>query len=107
MPKTILLTGATGFIGFRTLVQALRAGYHVRIAVRGPPNVTKIQNAPSIQPYLASISFTKIADMTSPGAYDEAIQGCDYVIHVASPIPMKSNTQQATEEVGTEKHSEG
>ena len=32
--RLILLTGATGFVGFRVLTTALEAGYNVGIAVR-------------------------------------------------------------------------
>ncbi|KAJ5467714.1 hypothetical protein N7475_005466 [Penicillium sp. IBT 31633x] len=34
--KLVLLTGATGFIGFQTLIDALKAGFRVRCAVRSP-----------------------------------------------------------------------
>lgn len=49
-----------------------------------------------MQPYLANVTFITIPDMTAPQAYDSAAQDCTYIIHVASPIPMKQNTQQAT-----------
>lgn len=28
------------------------------------------------------------ADLQRPGSFDEAVQGCDYVIHTASPVVM-------------------
>ncbi|OAG06665.1 NAD(P)-binding protein [Paraphaeosphaeria sporulosa] len=89
----ILLTGATGHIGFRTLVVALRANYAVRVAIRKPDQEAKIRNASSIQPYLSSLSFALVPNMAAPSAFSSAIKGATYVIHVASPIPMKPDVQ--------------
>jgi nucleoside-diphosphate-sugar epimerase len=89
----ILLTGATGHIGFRTLVVALRTTHAVRVAIRKPDQEAKIRNAPSIQPYLSSLSFTLVPDMAAPNAFTAAIKDATYVIHVASPIPMKPDVQ--------------
>jgi nucleoside-diphosphate-sugar epimerase len=94
----ILITGATGHIGFRTLVVALRATHNVRVAIRKPDQEAKIRNAPSIQPYLSSLSFTLVPDMAAPDAFTAAMKDVTYVIHVASPIPMKPDVQaQLTE----------
>ncbi|KAF9735582.1 hypothetical protein PMIN06_000567 [Paraphaeosphaeria minitans] len=89
----ILLTGATGHIGFRTLVVALRANYAVRVTIRRSDQEARIRSAPSIQPYLASLSFALVPDMAAPSAFSSAIKGAAYVIHVASPIPMKPDVQ--------------
>ncbi|KAL1613219.1 hypothetical protein SLS60_001451 [Paraconiothyrium brasiliense] len=91
--KLILLTGATGHIGFRTLLVALRTNYAVRVAIRKPEQEAKILNAPSIQPYHSSLSFTLVPDMAAPGAFTSAIKDVTYVIHVASPIPLKPDVK--------------
>jgi nucleoside-diphosphate-sugar epimerase len=85
----VLVTGATGFIGFAVLLDALRAGYRTRIAVRSTSKQSSILNNPyfkALQIPESSISFVTVPDLTANGAYDDAIQGVDYVIHVASPI---------------------
>ncbi|KAJ4286694.1 hypothetical protein N0V90_012946 [Kalmusia sp. IMI 367209] len=89
----ILLTGATGHIGFRTLVVALRSGYAVRIAIRKPEQESKIRNAASIQPHTSSLSFALVPDMAAPEAFSTAMQGAHYAIHVASPIPLMPDVQ--------------
>lgn len=94
----VLLTGATGHIGFRTLALLLQAGYAVRIAIRRVEQEHKIQHAACIQPYTRDISFIMVPDMTVLDAYKTAIEGAQFVIHVASPVPLKTNNQALTKE---------
>lgn len=84
--QLILITGATGHLGFRTLVLALQAGYRVRVALRKAEQIERIKRTTSVQPYLDSIEFTHVLDITAADAYNEAIRGVDGVIHIASPI---------------------
>ena len=86
----VVLTGATGFLGFRVLVLALKAGYNVRVVVRSTSKLNKILNAPSfksLNPSSKQFSHIVVPDMVVPGAFDEAVKGATYVIHCASPIP--------------------
>lgn len=84
--QLILITGASGHLGFKTLVTALQSGYRARIALRRLEQADKIKAAKSIQPYLNDIEFVAVPDITVPTAYDEAIKGVDLVIHCASPL---------------------
>ena len=83
--QIVLITGATGLLGFRTLVLLLQAGYRVRITYRRPHQVDQIRTAKSVQPYLDDIDFANVADFSADGAFDEATEGVAYVLHVASP----------------------
>lgn len=83
--QLVLVTGATGFIGFRTLVETVKAGYRARAAVRNEGGVAKIKAAKSIQPYLDQVEFVLVPDIIKAGAYNEAVAGVDYIIHLASP----------------------
>lgn len=96
--KCILITGATGLIGFRTLLVALRAGYTARVAIRKPEQEEKIRQAPSLAAYSSDVSFSLVPDMASPGAYDAAVRGADYIMHIANPIPMSLDTQRQLSE---------
>ena len=88
MPSSlVLITGATGHLGYRTLIEALKAGYHVRAAVRNEAGIKKIKAAESTQPYLNQIEFVLVPDMEKEDAYNEAVKGVKYIIHLASPIP--------------------
>lgn len=84
-PKLVLVTGATGFIGFRTLIETLKAGYHARAAVRNETGIQKIKAAASTQPYLSQLEFVLVPDILKEEAYYEAVKGVDYVIHLGSP----------------------
>lgn len=86
----VLLTGATGFVGYKTLVTALEAGYRVRCVIRSKSGIDKILAAPSIQrlsPADDRLSWVVVPDITAPGAYDEAVKDTDFIIHCASPVP--------------------
>ena len=83
----VLITGATGHIGFRTLVFALQAGYGARVSSRKLAQAEGLKNAESIKPYVDSLEFVEVPDMLADGAFDEAVSGVDYILHLASPIP--------------------
>jgi nucleoside-diphosphate-sugar epimerase len=88
----VLITGATGHLGFRTLVDLLKAGYRVRAAVRSTtaPKVTKIKASPEILALGLSpdtLTFVTVPDFLAPGAFDTATKDVKYVVHLASPIP--------------------
>ena len=94
----ILITGATGHVGFRTLRVALQSNYAVRVAIRKPEQENQIKSVASMQPYLEHLSFILVPDMAAPDAFSAAIKGVAYVIHVASPVPMKPDVQASLEE---------
>ena len=97
MAKLVLITGATGFIGFRTLIETLKAGYRVRAAVRNEAGIQKIKAAASTQPYLSQLEFVLVPDILKEEAYNEAVKGVDYIIHLASPTTnLKTLPSQET-----------
>ena len=83
--ELVLVTGATGFIGFRTLIETLKAGYRVRAAVRNQDGIEKIKKAASTQAHLGQLQFVLVPDILKEDAYHEAVVGVDYIIHLASP----------------------
>jgi len=84
----VLITGATGHVGFRVLVVTLEAGYRVRAAVRNQEKADTILAAPSIKALNpgSRLTFTFVPDILADGAFDEAVKGVDSIIHIASPI---------------------
>lgn len=92
----ILLTGATGFVGFRTMMLALQAGYHVRAATRSDDKAQTVLNHPAIKSlHLPAnvLTFVTVPDIEASGAYNEAIKGASYAIHVASPLPLANKSR--------------
>jgi dihydroflavonol-4-reductase len=93
MPDTVLVTGGTGFIAQHCILQLLDAGYDVRASARSKSRETELVEA--LTPHLATGStlegrFSVVAaDLTSDDGWDEAVKGCTFVLHVASPIFLK------------------
>ncbi|KIX98704.1 uncharacterized protein Z520_05164 [Fonsecaea multimorphosa CBS 102226] len=93
--ELILLTGGSGHVGYRTLVEALSKGYKVRAAVRSESKIAEIKAAKSTQPYLDQLSFVIVPDIEKDGAFDDAVKGVDYIVHVASPLAKPSDDAEA------------
>ena len=85
----VLITGATGHLGFKALLDALQAGYRIRAAVRSESKANTITSNPDFKALSipeGQLTFAIVPDLQTPGAYDEAVKGVKYVIHIASPI---------------------
>ena len=85
----VLITGGTGLIGIKTIQLALKAGYHVRAAVRSQAKADAVLATPTVKALVASgsqISFVIVPDILAKNAYDEAVQGVKYILHIASPV---------------------
>ena len=93
----ILITGATGFIGFKVLLTALEAGYVVRAAVRSRSKSDLILSNPRIKALAPKdrLSFIEVPDILENGAYDEALDDITYVVHMASPLPLPSDDAES------------
>ncbi len=85
----VLVTGGSGFIGSHCLIQLLEAGHEVSTTVRN------LDREPRVREMLAHggagdpgdrLRF-HAADLESDAGWPEAVAGCDYVLHVASPFP--------------------
>jgi dihydroflavonol-4-reductase len=86
MTDTVLVTGGTGFIAGWCIVDLLNGGYRVRATVRDRTKEAALRAA--VAPYVAStdaLSFC-VADLTADLNWDAAVDGCSYVLHVASPL---------------------
>ncbi|KND90962.1 putative uncharacterized oxidoreductase [Tolypocladium ophioglossoides CBS 100239] len=94
MGDLVLITGATGHVGFHVLLHALDTGYTVRAAVRSQDKADSLLAVPALKHRQVGsrLSFVVVPDLTKPGAYDAAVQGVRYIIHVASPLPTDGLT---------------
>lgn len=85
----MLITGATGFLGFSVLLAALKEGYTIRVAVRSnshPAKLTSQLEANGLENLKDRLSFCNVPDAGSSNAYDQAVQGITYIIHLAAPL---------------------
>jgi dihydroflavonol-4-reductase len=78
MPARVLVTGASGFIAGHCVSELADHGYSVRGTVRDPAKAA----------HLAGIAELVTADLESDDGWTDAVAGCDYVLHVASPFPI-------------------
>jgi nucleoside-diphosphate-sugar epimerase len=84
----ILVTGGSGFIAAHTILQLLNAGHRVRTTVRNlkrEPEVRGMLQQGGVEPSDRLSFFT--ADLESDSGWAEAVAGCEYVLHIASPFP--------------------
>jgi nucleoside-diphosphate-sugar epimerase len=88
----ILITGASGFIGSHVLKVALKAGYNVRLSVRKQTQIEELKKL--VPTYTSQMEFVVVPDVTAAGAFDGAMDGADYVFHLASPMPGKGTDFQ-------------
>jgi nucleoside-diphosphate-sugar epimerase len=86
--ELVLVTGGSGFIGAHCILQLLNAGYRVRTTVRSlkrEADVRAMLKTGGVEPG-DRLSFFA-ADLENDAGWPEAVAGCDYVLHVASPFP--------------------
>jgi dihydroflavonol-4-reductase len=88
--KIVLVTGGSGFIAVHCILQLLNAGYQVRTTVRTLNREAEVRAMLKEGGIKAGGRLTFIAaDLASDTNWREAVAGCTYVLHVASPTPLK------------------
>lgn len=86
--ELVLVTGGTGFIGAHCIVRLLQAGHSVRTTVRNLARESEVRAMVRQGGVEAGDRLTfAVADLTSDAGWPEAVAGCAYVLHVASPFP--------------------
>lgn len=84
--ELVFITGATGYIGSQVAAHTLNAGYSIRLSIRRKDQEASIRQWLPTSP-TASVDFVHIPDFTAPGAFAKALEGVDYVFHLAAPLP--------------------
>ncbi len=83
----ILVTGASGYIASHLIKLLLERGYRVRGTVRSLANKTKNNFIYNLVPEKNDHLELVEANLTSKEDWKKAVEGCEYIFHVASPIP--------------------
>ena len=86
------VTGASGFVGAQIVATLLERGHHVRATVRSvnPDKYDFLMALPGAQERLELVR----GQLLEAGSYDEAVQGCRWVFHCASPYSMTVSDPQ-------------
>jgi nucleoside-diphosphate-sugar epimerase len=84
----VLVTGGSGFIGSHCILQLLAAGHTVRTTVRNLAREAEVRAMLKEGGTDAGDNVTfAAADLSSDAGWSEAVAGCEFVLHVASPFP--------------------
>ena len=88
--EKVLVTGGSGYIGLHCISLLLKEGYAVRTSLRSMKRKKEIQEALSGSiKNNERLEFCEL-DLMRDDGWDAAVKGCDYVLHVASPVYEKN-----------------
>jgi len=86
--ELVLVTGGAGFIAVHCILQLLSSGYRVRATLRDVKREAAVRSMLAAGRVEAGERLTFIqADLSSDENWNEAVKGCAYVLHIASPTP--------------------
>jgi len=93
--STVLVTGGSGFVGSYCILQLLAAGHQVRATVRNLSREAEVRTMLRRGGADADerLSFFA-ADLMCDSGWAQAAAGCDYVLHVASPLPGEATKDE-------------
>jgi len=80
------ITGASGFVGYHTLVLALKAGYRARAVLRKESQIEELKQSLSDEKLIAKVAFVIVKDLAAENALDGVFNDVTYVFHIASPM---------------------
>jgi dihydroflavonol-4-reductase len=99
-PMRVLVTGGTGFVGCHTVAALVGHGHRVRLLVRAPERIP-----PALGPLGITQVEVVVGDVTNPATVQQAIAGCDAVVHAASVYsldPRRAAVMAQTNPTGTD-----
>jgi nucleoside-diphosphate-sugar epimerase len=82
------VTGGSGFVAAHLVQQLLERGHRVRTTVRSTASAAKLTPLHALRAAHPGRLDLFEADLLQDGSFDEAMQGCAVVFHVASPFLM-------------------
>ncbi|EFJ42238.1 heme peroxidase-related protein [Volvox carteri f. nagariensis] len=97
-PARVCVTGATGYVAGPIVARLLAAGHTVHATCRDP-SASEALSALRALPGADQRLRLFRGDLLTPGSFDEAVEGCDYVIHTASPFTLLVNRRRAVEQL--------
>lgn len=92
--RTVMITGANGYLASHIVKQLLEKGYNVNACVRNADNESSVQHLldlPSSDTTgkLQLFSTGDMGDKSLYGRYEKPLVNCDFVVHAATPLSPK------------------
>ena len=91
--EKVLVTGATGYIGLHCIHQLLNQGYAVNGSVRSPERKNEVFEALKNHNTPTENLNIIVFDLNDDEGWDQGMEGCDYLLHVASPIALENHNE--------------
>ena len=85
MAERVLVTGISGYIGQHCAAELLNQGFEVVGTVRSKSKADATKSAIAAVAPVDGLTFAE-ADLLRDKGWDDAMSGCAYVLHVASPF---------------------
>ena len=92
--ETVLVTGATGFIGNAIVEEVIAAGFNVRGTSRNASKAQFLIDHISKKYGPKRLEIVDVPDMGAPHAYDAAVKGVAGIIHVAAVLTWSANPDE-------------
>jgi uncharacterized protein YbjT (DUF2867 family) len=93
MPKKVLVTGATGYIGGRLAPRLVDAGYDVRVLVRDPSRLSEV-------PWSTDVEIVR-GDLDDAGTLTAAFDGVDVLYYLVHSMGAKGEFEQKERRAAT------
>ncbi|KAK9145383.1 hypothetical protein Sjap_005286 [Stephania japonica] len=89
----VCVTGGAGYVGSWLTKILLERGYTVHVTLRNLEDSSKVSILQSLPNAETNLKWFK-ADIYNPDDFEQAIQGCGCVFHVATPLQHNSQSSQ-------------
>ncbi|XP_024532703.1 tetraketide alpha-pyrone reductase 1 isoform X2 [Selaginella moellendorffii] len=94
--EKVCVTGASGFLASWLVKRLLEEGYYVVGTVRDPDDASKTAHLWELPGARERLDLKK-ADLITPGAFDDIVQGCHGVFHIAAAVTNRYKEDPLTE----------
>lgn len=90
------ITGVTGYIGFQTLVLALKKKHYVRAVVRSERNISDLKSKVTAIGEIdgGQLEFAIVQDFLEKDAIFNVLDGISVILHLASPLAVEVSSSR-------------
>ena len=92
---TVLVTGATGFVGSHAVARLAGRGHEVRLLIRDPAKLARVPARRDV-----TITDVVVGDVTDRADVERALDGCTHVVHAAAHVSLAEREAAHAHDVG-------